>query len=118
MSTAILEANSIGLVSYRAPEPEQPTLAASCDELGGVRFLIVLAARWEASSSVDPECRAELRLELDHLRTLYFEKIDSIAMRFGVQQAMDAQREVERTVKVPRSMMPAISPDDREKLYF
>ena len=118
MPTAILDANSTGLDSNPKPEAEEPALAASCDELSGLRFLIVLAARWEASKSVDPECRAELRLELDHLHALYFEKIDAIAMHFGVQQAMDAQKEVERTVKVPRSMMPAISPDDREKLYF
>ncbi len=120
MFTAILDANWVGLDSDPDPEPEleKATLAASRDELGGLRFLIVLAARWESSKSVDPECRAELHMELEHLHALYFEKIDAIAMRFGVQKAMDAQKEVERTVKVPRSMMPAISPDDHERLYF
>jgi hypothetical protein len=116
--TAILDANSIGLDSNLEPEPQEPTLAASRDELGGLRFLIVLAARWAASKSVDPQCRAELRTELQNLHTLYFEKIDAIAMRFGVQEAMDAQKEVERTVQVPRSMTPSILPDDHEKLYF
>ncbi len=118
MFTAILDAHSTGFDSNPEPELVKPTLAASRDELGGLRFLIVLAARWEASKSVDPECRAELRTELEHLHALYSEKIDAIAMHFGVQEAMDAQKEVERTVKVPRSMMPAITPDDHERLYF
>jgi hypothetical protein len=118
VSTAILDANSIGLDSNFRPVLQNPTLAASREELGGLRFLIVLAGRWAASKSVDPQCRAELRTELENLHALYFEKVDAIAMHFGVQEAMDAQREVERTVTVPRSMMPAISPDDHERLYF
>lgn len=118
MSTAILDANSIGLDPTFKPGPQEATLNASREELGGLRFLIVLAARWESSKSVDPGCRAELRTELENLHALYLDKVDVIAMRFGVQEAMEAQKEVERTVKVPRSLMPAISPDDHERLYF
>lgn len=118
MYTAILDANPTGFISNPEPEAQESTLAASRDELGGLRFLIVLAGRWALSKNVDPECRAELRTELEHLHALYSEKIDAIAMRFGVQEAMNAQKEVERTVKVPRSMMPAILPDDHERLYF
>jgi hypothetical protein len=70
--TAILDANSTGLDSNFEPKPQEPTLAGCCEELGGLRFLIVLAARWAASKSVDPQCRAELRAELENLHALYF----------------------------------------------
>ena len=40
------------------------------------------------------------------LRKHYGDKIDEIAMTFGVQQAMETQDEVERTVVVPRDVKP------------
>ena len=47
------------------------------------------------------ERRKELRAELDSLRTRYFDKIDRIAMSFGVDIAMKIKDEVEQRVTLP-----------------
>ena len=44
-----------------------------------------------------PERRAELRDELVLLRKHYGDKVDEIAMTFGVQKAMKTKEQVERT---------------------
>jgi hypothetical protein len=96
----------------------ESNLAAVTQELAGLRFSIILLARWEAARSVDACILAELRQELTELRALYFDKIDSLAMGFGVQQAMETQRSVERSVTVPKGMMPPLRFEEFEQLYF
>jgi hypothetical protein len=93
-------------------------LAAVTQELAGLRFSIILLARWEAARSVDAASMVELRRELVRLRALYFDKIDALAMGFGVQQAIETQRSVERSVNVPKGMMPPLRFEEFEQLYF
>ena len=76
------------------------------EELAALRFSIILTARWAASEDEAPERRAELRDELELLRKHYGDKVDEIAMTFGVQQAMETQNQVERTVIVPHDLKP------------
>jgi len=76
------------------------------EELAALRFSIILTARWAASENETPERRAELREELALLRRHYGDKVDEIAMTFGVQQAIKTQNQVERTVVVPRNLKP------------
>ncbi len=97
----------------------ETNLAAMTQELAGLRFSIILLARWEASRSVEAANLAELRRELDELRALYFDKIDALAMSFGVQQAMETRASVERSVVVPRGMTPPhVRQQEQEQLYF
>jgi hypothetical protein len=97
----------------------ETNLAAMTQELAGLRFSIILLARWEASRSVDASGLADLRRELNELRALYFDKIDTLAMSFGVQQAMETKASVERSVVVPRGMTPTnLRPQEQEQLYF
>jgi hypothetical protein len=93
-------------------------LSAMTQELASLRFSILLLARWERSRSVDQESLAELRDELDDLRKLYFEKIDELAMTFGVQQAIETRASVEHAVTVPKAMMPPLRKKEQEQLYF
>lgn len=118
MSTAVLDTAALIPATLYARLKRESNFAAFLEELAGLRFSIVLLARWEASDHVDPENRTELRHELARLRALYFDTIDEMAMVFGVQQAMDAQKEVERTVDVPRDMMPPMASRGDEQLYF
>jgi hypothetical protein len=101
MSTHVLGAVSGcagSLYGYEGPENR---LASWSEELAELRYSIILTAKWEAAASEDVERREVLRDELVDLRSQYFEKIDEIAMTFGVQSAMDAKEEVERRVNVP-----------------
>lgn len=105
MSAAILDAPAIEVV---AEQSITENLATSTEKLAALRYLIVLTARWESSDNVEPERRERMRRDLARMRTQYFEKIDEIAMRHGVQQAMDAKEDVERKVTVPRSARPPL----------
>jgi hypothetical protein len=67
---------------------------------------------------VDAGNRAELREELAHLRVLYLDAIDELAMAFGVPQAMKTKEDVERTVMVPKDMIPPLKHREQEQLYF
>jgi hypothetical protein len=49
------------------------------------------------------------------LRKHYGDKIDEIAMTFGVQQAIETRDEVERTVVVPVEVKPSANPKRRAK---
>ncbi|MFZ1941379.1 MAG: hypothetical protein WBA18_07520 [Terracidiphilus sp.] len=82
-------------------EKQEQLLAAVAEELAGLRFSIVLTARWEGDRDEDPKRRKELRAELDSLRTRYFDKIDRIAMSIGVDIAMKIKDEVEQRVTLP-----------------
>ena len=82
-------------------------LTALTEKLGELRFFIILTARWESSNDVDREERSVMRSDLLRLRKQYSDKIDEIAMSFGVQQAMNAQREVEHSIHVPAEIRPS-----------
>ncbi len=77
------------------------SLAARIVELARLRFSIILTAKWESAERGDRLHRKELHGDLEQLHALYFQKIDEIAMTFGVQAAMDAKKKVEREVSVP-----------------
>jgi hypothetical protein len=82
-------------------EKQEQLLAADAEELAALRFSIVLTAKWEADRDEEPRRRNELRIELVNLRTRYYDKIDRIAMAFGVPIAMEMKDEVEQRVGVP-----------------
>jgi hypothetical protein len=108
MSTQILQAPLdiaiVGPASTYIRETRAVLLIYETEELAALRFSIILTARWEASDSETSDRRSELRADLALLRKHYGDKIDEIAMTFGVGQAMKAKEEVERTVVVPREM--------------
>lgn len=110
MSTELLHAPldlaTIGPASRYIQETRVELLDYETEELAALRFSIILTARWAASDHELPERRAELADELALLRKHYGDKIDEIAMTFGVDQAMKTQDEVERTVVVPRNLKP------------
>jgi hypothetical protein len=89
-------------------EQREQLLSSEMEELAGLRFSIVITAKWEASGDEDPQRREELRIELEDLRTHYFDKIDQIAMTFGVAQAMQAKEEVEHNVTLPLQVLSVI----------
>jgi hypothetical protein len=89
----------------------QPSLGDAVEQLAGLRFSIVLSARWEISGVLTGYARTELQNELRQLRSRYSEKIDEIAMTFGVQAAMNAKEGVEREVVVPKNMAPPLHND-------
>ncbi|HKN23011.1 MAG TPA: hypothetical protein VJX73_16415 [Terracidiphilus sp.] len=110
MSTELLHAplhsSLMGPASRYVKESREAMLAYEIEELGALRFSIILTARWEASDDEDPQQRAELRADLSLLRRHFSDKIDEIAMTFGVEEAMKAKDTVERTVVVPRDLKP------------
>ncbi|MGH9561854.1 MAG: hypothetical protein ACRD3S_10400 [Terracidiphilus sp.] len=110
MSTQLLHAPldlaTIGPASQYIRETSIELLDYETEELAALRFSIILTARWAASDEESLERRAELRNELELLRRHYGDKIDEIAMTFGVQQAIAAQNQVEKTVVVPRDVKP------------
>jgi hypothetical protein len=103
---APLDLANIGSASRYIRETRVELLDYETEELAALRFSIILTARWATSDDEPPERRAELRDELEMLHQHYGDKIDEIAMTFGVQQAMERQSEVERTVVVSRDMKP------------
>ena len=121
MSTQTIHApfdtTTIGPTYQYVIETRDALLANDTEELGILRFSIILTARWADSDSESPEHRAELRADLALLRKHYSDKIDEIAMTFGVKQAMKAKEEVERTVVVPGNIASWETADeDREDL--
>jgi hypothetical protein len=82
-------------------EKQEQLLAAEVEELAALRFGIVLTAKWESDPEEDPRHRNELRAELKNLRVRYFDKIDQIAMAFGVSVAIKVKEEVEQRVVLP-----------------
>ena len=119
MSTQLLHAPldlaTIGPASRYIRETRDELLTYETEELAAVRFSIILTARWAASDDETPERRAELRGEIELLRKHYGDKIDEIAMTFGVQQAIETRDEVERTVVVPVEVKPSANPKRRAK---
>ncbi len=103
---APLHPSLMGPASRYIKESREAMLSYETEELAALRFSIILTARWEASEDQDPQQRAELRADLSLLRRHYGDKIDELAMTFGVEEAMKAKDYVERTVVVPRDMKP------------
>jgi len=106
MLHAPLHSSLMGPASRYIKESREAMLAYETEELAALRFSIILTARWEASDDEDPQQRAELRADLSLLRRHFGDKIDEIAMTFGVEEAMKARDTVERTVVVPRDLKP------------
>ena len=110
MSTELLYAplhpSLMGPASRYVKETREAMLADETEELAALRFSIILTARWEASDDEDPERRSELRVDLSLLRRHFSDKIDEIAMTFGVEEAMKTKDQVERTVVVPLDLKP------------
>ena len=100
MSVQQLDTVAIGSASFYADEKQEDLIAANTRELAFLRYSIILTARWEVSAGEDVERRNELHAELKGLRLKYSKKIDDIAMTFGIQSAMNAKEEVERTVAI------------------
>lgn len=90
---------------------------ATTEKLAALRFFILITARRRALESADREASEQMRSDLEWLRAQYHDMIDEIAMRHGVQQAMDAQREVERGVSVPRDW-PPMEQGQTEEAWF
>jgi hypothetical protein len=103
---ALLDLAVNGPASRYIRETSIELLDYETEELAALRFSIILTARWAASEDEPPERRAELREELELLRQHYGDKVDEIAMTFGVQRAIETQNQVERTVIVPRNVKP------------
>jgi hypothetical protein len=103
---APLDLATLGPASRYIRETSIELLDYETEELAALRFSIILTARWAGSDDEAPERRAELRDELALLRKHYGDKIDEIALTFGVDQAMRTQNQVERTVVVPRDLKP------------
>jgi len=109
----ILEDTSLHQLVESANEAQPASLASARAELARLRYLAILTARWESSSDANPGNRAALREDLVQIRALYSKQIDEIAFSFGVQQAMEAQDYIERTVVVPQSArMPGSQRED------
>ncbi len=104
----------MGPASLYVKETREAMLAYEIADLAALRFSIVLTARWETSHRQDAQQRAELRADLAILRGHYEEKIDEIARTFGVEEAMKAQEDVERTVIVPCDMQPLVIEYDEQ----
>jgi hypothetical protein len=111
---APLQSSLMGPASRYVLETREALLTYEREELAALRFSIILTARWEAASDEDPQQRAELRADLELLRRHFGDKIDEIAMTFGVDEAMKAKEEVEQTVVVPRDMKPLVFRDEEE----
>ena len=120
MPTQFLDSVSTGCGSWIAHEKQGNLLAASTNELASLRFSIILPARWETAAGQNLERRNELRAELADLRREYSQKVDYLAMTFGIQSAMDAKEEVERSVVVPLGMELdfSIAQGEDDGLYF
>jgi hypothetical protein len=114
MYTYLLDEVSTGPATRFAQESGEGPLAASIDELAGLRFSIILTARWEGAASDNRELQEDLRARLVRLRRQYSDKIDEIAMAFGVQFALDAKDEVERSVIVPKGISLPVETRDEE----
>lgn len=110
--------STANLVVQAAPAPtEQETLVTATEKLAALRFFVLLTARREGFESADQEGHELLRNDLEWLRAQYFDMIDEIAMRHGVQQAMDAKQQVEREVTVPREW-PVLAKEEAEQPWF
>jgi hypothetical protein len=118
MFPQIFNTTSSPAAARNQAEQRSAKLAAQTEEMAGLRFSILLTAKWESSDTLSGERRAELRAELSILRSLYLNQMDEIAMTFGVQTAIEVKEEIERTVLLPNDMKPPMMTVEWEELYF
>ncbi len=112
MSAAILDT----VVTESAPEASEALLSDATVELAHLRLLLVAKMQWRPHGVGSPShAYAAQRAEVRRLRNRYFEKIDEIAMRFGVQAAMNAQDEVERTLASSRTASECMHQDAEDE---
>ncbi len=103
---------------HAAPmQTARESLATATEKLAALRFFILLTARRQGFESADPEGHELMRNDLVWLRAQYFDMIDEIAMGYGVQQAMDAKKQVESEVTVPREW-PQMATEEAEQAWF
>lgn len=112
MSAEMLNSTLIGPASRYTNEKQEAAFTVAMDELAGLRFSILLTSAWESSDAITKRRRGELRTELTRLRPRYLNKLDEIAMNFGVQAAMAAKEEVEYMVELPTDMEPPADPEE------
>jgi hypothetical protein len=82
-------------------DEQEARLAAKTGELAGLRLSVLLTAKWESEEGAGSDSREQLHSELNSFRSQYFDKIDEIAMTFGIQKAIEAKRDVERSIELP-----------------
>ena len=82
-------------------DQQEAQFATKTGELAGLRLSVLLTAKWEAEEKPGTDSRAQLQSELNNFRNQYFDKIDEIAMTFGIQKAIEAKRNVERSIELP-----------------
>jgi hypothetical protein len=99
-------------------EQQQASLSDAVEQLAALRFSILLSAKWENSGLFGAGVRADMRDELGRTRNLYNNKIDEIAMNYGVQAAIQAKEGVEREVSIPKNMMPPRVPKQDDRVWF
>jgi hypothetical protein len=104
--TQILDSTLAESASNHVLEHRPDSLSGAVEQLAGLRFSILLSAKWLGSGALTGHARTELQDELRQLRTRYSNKIDEIAINYGVRAAMLAQAGVEREVGVPKNMAP------------
>jgi hypothetical protein len=111
--------DSLGPATRFVQEKQQEQLACDVEELANIRFSIVITSKWANSPDEEPERRKELRDELDSLRYRYYDKIDRIAMAYGVPEAMIARDEVERriTIELTKNLAEAVAADEGEERF-
>jgi len=107
-----------GPASRYVIEKRQASLSDAVEQLATLRFSILLSGKWESSGLFAAEVRAEMRDELRRTRNQYNDKIDEIAMKYGVQAAIHAKEDVEREVSIPKNMMPPRVPKQDDRIYF
>ena len=104
MFTYLINDISSGCETVVEDKSQRSSLTVWVDKLADLRFSIILTARFASSPEQDPERREQLRARLVRLRRQYLDKIDEIAMQFGVQEAMDAKADIEGRVVLPREI--------------
>ena len=106
--TAELDPSIAGPATRYAFHHQQAGLSGAVEQLAGLRFSILLSAKWLGTGVLTGHARTELQDELRQLRLQYSNKIDEIAINYGVQAAMVAVDGVEREVGVPKIMAPPL----------
>ena len=115
MSKPIRELFLIHRPWERAHTEDSPRLTVCNVELANLRHQIILRASWASCDCPTVRLRLELQADLVRLRREYSHKIDEIAIKFGIQQAMAAQQAVEKNVKVPCKARAAVAaPQEQE----
>ena len=117
MSNYTLDTSSMNSDADYIKDQPKALLATKTGELAGLRFSILLTAKWETAEMLGADRRAELRAQLSNLRSRYFDKMDEIAMAFGVQKAIEAKEKVENEVELPDDMIPSVMPNEPERLF-